>query len=249
LEILRNEKRVTAVLKPLNDEYLPRADEPSITVDIKNCTNSFFLQLSEEECPRLLYLSNNVSTAVVDPRSSQYTTRNTLRLRKDDNTSQFTSEAAQVESIEKQQAKLDRKKKKKEKDKLVARERRESEKAARALAAEQRKVEARAKAVKEREDKVKAAELALANTAPPAPTQQQELQHVRPHPTSKTIELGQAIPQENRPRSIDEKFELLERAEAAEQNRHERELESIRHDEQKRCFQAHWQTLLDNNLH
>jgi len=102
LKLRRKESVVVATIKRVDDEYLPTANKP-IEVDLMGCRLPFWLQLTQEECPRKLYLEEGVEES--NMVAEEFTFRRTLRRKPEECESTFERQAALVAEIERKEAK------------------------------------------------------------------------------------------------------------------------------------------------
>jgi hypothetical protein len=236
LKLRRKESVVVATIKRVDDEYLPTANKP-IEVDLMGCRLPFWLQLTQEECPRKLYLEEGVEES--NMVAEEFTFRRTLRRKPEKCESTFERQASLVAEIERKEAKAHAKAQKTRTTR--------TKRAAAAKESDESDVESMESDITERER-----DLALREKALRRDVEQFE----KATGKKNTMQQGN-LKRQLGDFSVDEfpkylksntakKVAMLKLAESSEQSRHERNLEAMRHDQHERQLQNLWIDMVED---
>jgi hypothetical protein len=237
LQLRRKESVVVATIKRVDDEYLPTAKK-AIEVDLMGCRLPFWLQLTQEECPRKLYLEEGVEES--NMVAEQFTFRRTLRRKPEESESNFERQASLVAEIERKEGRAHAKAQR-------TRTTRTSKRAVATNESDESDVESMESDIAERERDLELREEAL----------RRDVQQFEKATSKNTIRPGNLkrqlgalsddeFPSKYSKSNTAKKVALLKLAENSEQNRHERNLETMRHDEHERRLQNMWIDMIED---
>jgi hypothetical protein len=242
LKLSEEHKVILATVKPLNSELLP-SDGPVEEVDVGELWTEFWLQLTPEECPRLHYLQSFV------PKSSpsRFTTRNMLRVTKAADEPPPVRPKRQVTIAtnpapakiatpqpRSHHKKAHQKDKKKERKKKVEKRRDDPKQHDETGRQRELQLNAKERALAIREENLKKEE-----------ARAMEMKLKRERDDDVGVEVAHPVVAKKFKSNLAEKITLLQLAENAEHERHERALESIRNDTQCKKIQNVWLDLID----
>jgi len=239
LQLKRTDSVIVATIKRVDAEYLPM-QKKAIEVDLMGCRLPFWLQLTQEECPRKLYLEEGIDNC--DPVLDEFTFRRTLR-RKPEAESNFEHQAAVVEEIER----------KANKDQAHKKKNKTAKRAKKTVRAAKESDSSDGQGMNVESD-LSESELELNLREQQLRDELQQLENSRSKTSTQRANLKRGLvvastgtdSRKLLKNNTAKKVALLNLAESSEQNRHERNLESIRHDEHQCRLQNMWIDILED---